>query len=296
MSRARTRRRAWAASSLAVVQAAGPAQRDRAPAVGDVVAEPEVARGTAACRMRLGQRGIGLGGRHLPGRPVRPLSRATDTGSGWSVAAIAYTTEPALEGLVEALDLALGLGMPGCPVLLADAEVGEQVLEPVAPAREARRVHRTLVRERGRRPAGHPGSPGRRGRTGQPSTRGSSGLPGGRRSRRASAAGASGCGSFWTLKISDTFALASSPSRRSCSGPLDSTTAEREMTIEMANLNTLYEAAERFEAAERRVRVAAIREAGPPRACRRPGATAPRAPPRGDGHAPMFPRRSSPSR
>ena len=43
--------------------------------------------------------------------------------------------------------------MPGCPVLLADAEVGKQVLEPVAPAGEARRVHRSVVGERGRRPA-----------------------------------------------------------------------------------------------------------------------------------------------
>jgi hypothetical protein len=40
--------------------------------------------------------------------------------------------EPAFQGLVEALDLALGLGVPGRPVLLPDAEPGEQVLEPVA--------------------------------------------------------------------------------------------------------------------------------------------------------------------
>ena len=52
--------------------------------------------------------------------------------------------EPALEGLVEALDLALGLGMARRPVLLADAEVGEQVLEAVAAAGEARRVDRPL--------------------------------------------------------------------------------------------------------------------------------------------------------
>jgi len=38
---------------------------------------------------------------------------------------------------VEALDLALGLGMSRGAVLLADAEVGEQELEGVAAAGEA---------------------------------------------------------------------------------------------------------------------------------------------------------------
>ena len=40
---------------------------------------------------------------------------------------------------------------------------------------------------------------------------------------------------------------------------MDSTTTDSEMTTEMANFNTLYEAAERFEAAERAVRIAEIR-------------------------------------
>ena len=40
---------------------------------------------------------------------------------------------------------------------------------------------------------------------------------------------------------------------------MDSTTPESEMTTEMANFNTLYEATERFEAAERAVRIAEIR-------------------------------------
>ena len=40
--------------------------------------------------------------------------------------------EPALERLVEALDLALGLRVARCPVLLAGPEPGEQVLEAVA--------------------------------------------------------------------------------------------------------------------------------------------------------------------
>ena len=40
---------------------------------------------------------------------------------------------------------------------------------------------------------------------------------------------------------------------------MDSTPTEGEMTTEMANFHTLYEATERFESAERAVRIAAIR-------------------------------------
>ena len=61
--------------------------------------------------------------------------------------------QPALQGLVEALDLALGLGVARRPVLLADAQVREQVLEAVATAGEARRVDRAIVREGGGGPA-----------------------------------------------------------------------------------------------------------------------------------------------
>ena len=61
--------------------------------------------------------------------------------------------EPALQGLVETLDLALGLRMAGMAVLLADAQVGEQVLEAVAAAGEARGVDRPVVGE------GEAGSP-----------------------------------------------------------------------------------------------------------------------------------------
>ena len=55
--------------------------------------------------------------------------------------------EPALQGLVEAFDLALGLRMAGMAVLLGDAEVGEQVLEAVAAAGEAGGVDRPVVGE-----------------------------------------------------------------------------------------------------------------------------------------------------
>ena len=54
---------------------------------------------------------------------------------------------------MEALDLALRLGMAGRPVPLADAEPGEQVLEGVVAAGEARGVDRAIVGERGRGPA-----------------------------------------------------------------------------------------------------------------------------------------------
>jgi hypothetical protein len=52
--------------------------------------------------------------------------------------------EPAFQGLVEAFDLALGLGMAGMAVLLGDAEVGEQVLEAVAAAGETGGVDRPV--------------------------------------------------------------------------------------------------------------------------------------------------------
>ena len=54
---------------------------------------------------------------------------------------------------MEALNLALGLGMARRAVLLADPEVGEQVLEAVAAAGEARGVDGAVVGERGGRPA-----------------------------------------------------------------------------------------------------------------------------------------------
>jgi hypothetical protein len=53
--------------------------------------------------------------------------------------------EPALLGLVEALDLALGLRVAGGPVLLADAEQWEEVFERVAAAAEAGGVDPRVV-------------------------------------------------------------------------------------------------------------------------------------------------------
>ena len=128
-------------ADVEVVQPAGPAQGDGALAVGDGVAEAEVARGAGAGRQRPWRRPVRLAGCGPPDRPVWPLLVVGEAerielglqlaqGPGWRLA-----REPAFQGLVEALDLALGLGMPGRPVLLADAEVGEQVLEAVAATR-----------------------------------------------------------------------------------------------------------------------------------------------------------------
>jgi hypothetical protein len=71
--------------------------------------------------------------------------------------------EPPLEGLVETLDLALGLRVTRCAVLLTDAEVGEQVLEAVAAPGEARRVDRPIVGERGGGPTVGVAGRGKRG-------------------------------------------------------------------------------------------------------------------------------------
>ena len=49
-----------------------------------------------------------------------------DGGGGW------LGGEPALQSLLEALDLALGLRMARMAILLRDAEAGEQVLKAVA--------------------------------------------------------------------------------------------------------------------------------------------------------------------
>ena len=50
--------------------------------------------------------------------------------------------EPVLHGLLEALDLALGLGVAGLAVLLGDAQAAQLVLEGVAAALAARQAGR----------------------------------------------------------------------------------------------------------------------------------------------------------
>jgi hypothetical protein len=52
--------------------------------------------------------------------------------------------EPALQSLLEAFDLALGLRMAGMAVLLGDAQAGEQVFKAVAAAGETGGVDRAI--------------------------------------------------------------------------------------------------------------------------------------------------------
>ena len=97
-------------ADLEVVQAASPPQGHGAPAVGDVVAEAEVAPSSRAGWQRPRCRPVCLGGRRPADRPV------------WSLLVVVVaepvelrlqldervrdrlTPEPALEGLLEALD------------------------------------------------------------------------------------------------------------------------------------------------------------------------------------------------
>ncbi len=153
---ARIRRRAWATPSLRWRRR--PARRRvKAPFLSvTVVAQAEVTPGAGAGRQRLRCRPVGLARGASADGPVRPLL-VVGTAEGIELglqlgegARSGLLPEPALERLVEALDLALGLGMPGCSVPLADAEPGEQVLEGVVAAGEARGVDRAVVGERGR--------------------------------------------------------------------------------------------------------------------------------------------------
>jgi len=129
-----------------VMEAAGPAQGHRAGLVDEVGAQPEVARRAAPGGMGLRRGPVGLARGATADGPVRSLLVVGEAegielglqlrqGPRWRL-----LPEPALQGLLEALDLALGLGMTGCSVLLPDAEPGEQVLEGVVPAGEARGV------------------------------------------------------------------------------------------------------------------------------------------------------------
>jgi hypothetical protein len=100
-----------------MVQAAGPAQGQRTLAVGAVVAEPEVAAaGPGAGGLRPGDRRIRLGEGDPAGRPMRAVLVVVGTEGvelGLEPGARArgrLTPERALQGLLEALDLALRLG------------------------------------------------------------------------------------------------------------------------------------------------------------------------------------------
>ena len=127
-------------------------------AVGDVIAEAEVA--SAGVRWhRLRCRPIRFARcppTNCSMRPLLVIGRPEGVELGLELGQARDRrplAEPAFQGLVEALDLALGLRVGRRSVLLTDAEVGEEILEVVAAAGEARGVDRAVVGERGFGPA-----------------------------------------------------------------------------------------------------------------------------------------------
>ena len=104
-----------------VMQTAGPAQGDAAAPVDQIVAEPEVTGGAAPGRVCLRSGPVGLDRGHAADGPVWSLFVVDDPERielGLQLregARCGLLPEPALQGLVEALDLALGLRMAGCP-------------------------------------------------------------------------------------------------------------------------------------------------------------------------------------
>src|SRR6266542_5481365 len=108
-------------ADLEVVEAAAPPQGHGPEAVGDVVAEPEVAPRAGARWQRLRRRPVRLARRPAADRPVGPLlvvDLAEGVELGLQRAEVGrgrLPPQPALEGLVEALDLALGLGVARAP-------------------------------------------------------------------------------------------------------------------------------------------------------------------------------------
>ena len=97
-------------TDVEVMEPAGPAQGDPALPVGHVVAEPEVAPGAGAGGHRLGRRPVRLAGRDPADCPVGPLlvvgeAKGVEPLLELSNAGRRRTlSEPALQGLVEALD------------------------------------------------------------------------------------------------------------------------------------------------------------------------------------------------
>ena len=130
-------------ADLEMVHAATAPQGHDALCVGDVVAQAEVAAAVGFRRSRLRCRPVRLAGCRPANRTMWPLlvvgeaegiELSLNAGEAGGCRSLA---EIALEGLVETLDLALGLRVAWRAVLLTDAKVGEQVLEAVAAPGEA---------------------------------------------------------------------------------------------------------------------------------------------------------------
>jgi hypothetical protein len=133
-----------------VVDAAGAAEADLSEAVDVVVTDPVVRPAVLSSWGGFDGGGIGLGRGGDVERTVGP-GLVVDAGEGVQLGLQLGESgggglrgEPALQGLVEAFDLALGLGMAGMAIFLGDAETGEQVLEAVAAAGEAGGVDRSV--------------------------------------------------------------------------------------------------------------------------------------------------------
>ena len=138
-----------------VVHAAGAAEADLAEAVDVVIADAVVRVGVVLGWDSLDGGGVGLRRRSALEGSVRPdlvidASEGVhlglqfgDSGGCW------LSSEPAFQGLVEAFDLALGLGMAGMAVLLRDAEAGQQIFKAVPTAGEAGGIDRAVVGEGG---------------------------------------------------------------------------------------------------------------------------------------------------
>jgi hypothetical protein len=139
-----------AGADAEVVHAAGAAQADLAEAVDMVGADPVVRLAALAGRGGFDGGDIGLGRGGAVERTVGPdlvvdASEGVQLGlqlgegdGGW------LGGEPALQSLLEAFDLALGLRMAGMAVLLGDAQAGEQVFKAVAAAGETGGVDRAI--------------------------------------------------------------------------------------------------------------------------------------------------------
>src|SRR5512135_1342070 len=113
-------------ADLEVVHPAAPPHREGALAVGDVVAEAEVPGRAPAGGPGLRERAIGRGRGAPADRPVGPLL-VVDRAEGVElhlepreIGGAGLPGQPALERLLEALDLALGLRVARRAVLLAD--------------------------------------------------------------------------------------------------------------------------------------------------------------------------------
>jgi hypothetical protein len=123
-----------------VVHAAGPADADLAAGVDVVITQPVVAPG-GGCRASLGQGPVGLArGSALQGPVGAVFVVVLAEGVELALQAVKggggrLPGQPAFLGLVESLDLALGLGVERLAVLLGDAQGGQQVLEGVPACR-----------------------------------------------------------------------------------------------------------------------------------------------------------------